>query len=71
MKNIYKKISEGVVKVPKNMYGCCNWGGIPGDFLVSLDISKFAWLKLEVDESHFNYIHMVATTRLVDAFYNK
>jgi hypothetical protein len=70
MKNIYKEISKGVVKVSKNMHGCI-WDGVSGDFLVSSDISYFVWQKLEISESHYDYIHMVATVRLVDAFYNK
>jgi len=52
------------------MHGCI-WDGVSGDFLVSSDISYFVWQKLEISESHYDYIHMVATVRLVDAFYNK
>lgn len=71
MKNIYKKIGDGITTVPKSMYGCCNWGELPGDYLVNLDISNSVWQKLEISGSHYDYIHMVATARLLDAFYNK
>lgn len=71
MKNIYKEISKGVSSVPKNMRGYCDWSGLPSEFLISWGISRFVWFELEVSDSHFDYIHMVATARLVDAFYNK
>jgi hypothetical protein len=72
MKNIYKKIGEGIAMVPKAMYGCCNWGGVPGEYLVSTDISKLLWIKLDVDDlDKFGYIYEAICIIVTRDFYDR
>jgi len=72
MKNIKRKLQEGIVMVPRAMYGCCNWGGVPGDYLVSTNISKFAWMKLDVDDlDKFNYIYEAIGIVVARDFYDR
>ena len=72
MKNIYNKIGEGVGMVPRAMYGCCNWGGVPGEYLVSTDISKLLWIKLDVDDlDKFNYIYKTVGIAFNSNFYDR
>ena len=71
MKNVYKKIGDGITTVPKSMYGCCNWGGVPGDYLVSLEISKLVWERLNIDEGDFNYIYQAIGIIVTRDFYDR
>lgn len=71
MKNICKKIGEGITTVPKSMYGCCNWGGLSGDYLVSLDISIIVWERLDIEEGGFNYIYSAIGIKLYCDFYDR
>lgn len=71
MKNVYKKIGDGIMTVPKSMYGCCNWGGLPEDYLVSLEISKLVWERLNIDEAGFNHIYEVIGIIVTRDFYDR
>lgn len=70
MKNIYNKIGGGISTVPKSMYGCCNWGGLPGEYLVSTDISKLVWIKLDVDGGNSNYIYETICIKVSNDLFN-
>lgn len=71
MNNIRNKIFEVASTVPRKMYGCCNWGGLPGDYLVSTHISKLVMIKLGSDGENFDHIFIPISTKVANIIHNK